>query len=290
MNSQLAHLPTESTSFKQAFFDMGRRTKLLYNYRFLIYNLVVRDLKTRYRGSVLGFLWSMLNPLGMMIVFTIMAVVLFPNYSIENYPVFLLAGILPWNYFSASVMTGTNSILANGHLVKKVYFPTEVLPISTVLANLINFLLALLVLFAVIILFHGEFNRWLWILPIVILVQTLFALGIVFFLSTLQVYYRDTMLVMDVVMLAWFFLTPVFYSVEMLPPTVTLSDVTLDVQRWSYILNPMASLINMYRDLLYGGTRTVLDFFLRTSLTSVIVFVLGYWFFVRYSSHFSEEV
>ncbi|MBX2997406.1 MAG: ABC transporter permease [Caldilineaceae bacterium] len=290
MHSQFLHLPVESTSFKESIPYMGKRAKLLLHYRFLIYNLVMRDLKARYRNSVLGFLWSLLNPLGMMVVFTVVATVLFRDQTIENYPIFLLAGILPWNFFTASVMTGTNSVVSNGHLIKKIYFPTEVLPISAILANLVNFLLALTVLFAAIIVLRVPFSPWLWLLPVVILIHTLFALGVVFFLSTLQVYYHDTLIVMDVVLLAWFFLTPVFYSASMLPVSYTVWGITLDVRRLFYILNPMASLINMYRDLLYGGTRTDLDFFLRTAVTAVIVFLAGYWFFIRYSGNFSEEV
>jgi lipopolysaccharide transport system permease protein len=290
MQSQFLHLPVESTSFKESIPYTGRRVKRLLHYRFLIYNLVMRDLKARYRNSILGFLWSLLNPLGMMLVFTVVSTVLFRDQSIEKYPIFLLAGILPWNFFTSSIMTGTNSVVSNGHLIKKVYFPTEVLPISAILANLVNFLLALTVLFAAILVFRVPFSPWLWLLPLVILIQTLFALGVVFFLSTLQVYYHDTLIVMDVVLLAWFFLTPVFYSASMLPVSYTVWGLTLDVRRLFYILNPMASLINMYRDLLYGGTRTDLDFFLRTAITAVVVFLAGYWFFIRYSGNFSEEV
>ncbi|MBO9394453.1 ABC transporter permease, partial [Caldilinea sp.] len=247
MNREFAHLPAGSAGAAPFVHLIGKRIALLVHYRFLIYNLIVRDLKTRYRNSVLGFLWSLLNPLGMMLVFTIISPLLFRDQTIVNYPVFLLSGILPWNFFSASIMTGTNSVVASGHLIKKVYFPPEVLPIATILANLVNFLLALLVLFALIFIFGIPLTPWIWLLPVVILIQTTFTLGIVFFLSTLQVYYHDTLLIMDVVMLAWFFLTPVFYSASMLPTTYEVFGVTLNVQRLMYILNPMASLINMHR-------------------------------------------
>jgi len=290
MNHSDSNPPPYATGPLQALHVLGARASLLLNYRFLIYNLVVRDLKSRYRNSVLGFLWSLLNPLGMMAVFTVISLVLFRDQTIENYPIFLLSGILAWNYFSASMMTGTNSVVANGHLIKKVHFPTEVLPIATILANLVNFILALLLLFAAILIFRIDFSPWIWLLPAVILIQTMFTLGIVFFLSTLQVYYHDTLIVMDVIMLAWFFLTPVFYSANMLPVSYTVAGFTVDIQRLVYILNPIASLVNMYRDLLYWGYRTDLDFFLRTFLTSVVVLVAGYWFFVRHSANFSEEV
>ena len=270
--------------------NFGQRLVTLYQARELIYNLVQRELKARYKNSVLGFVWSLLNPLGMMVVFTIVFSVLMPNNSVPNYPIFLLCGLLPWNFFSASIMTGTNSIVANGNLVKKVYFPREVLPIATVLANLVNFLLALVVLFAAMLLVRIPLSPWLVLLPIVILIQTCFTLGIVFLLSTFQVFYRDTLIVLDVVLLAWFFLTPVFYPTSLLPTSLTVLGITLDVQRVMYILNPMASLINMYRDILYWGYRTDPDFFWRTSLTALSVLGIGYWVFVKYSGRFGEEV
>ena len=145
------------------------RLTTLWSYRELIYNLVVRELKARYKNSVLGFVWSLLNPLGMMLVFTVVFGVLLPNTQIEKYPIFLLCGLLPWNYFSASVMGSVNSIVENANLVKKVFFPREVLPIASVLAQLVNFLLALIILFAALIIFRANFSPWLWLLPLVIL-------------------------------------------------------------------------------------------------------------------------
>lgn len=270
--------------------NLSARLATLYRYRGLIYNLVLRELKARYKNSVLGFVWSLLNPLAMMIVFTIVFGVLWPNGSIEKYPLFLLCGLLPWNFFSNSVMGSINSIVDNGNLVKKVYFPRETLPIATVLANLVNFLLAFIVLFGVLIVFRANFSPWLWLLPVVILIQTCFTLGIAFLLSTVNVFYRDTMMIMDVVMLAWFFLTPIFYTVELVPATLEIGTLVIDLRRWLYILNPMASIINMYRDLLYWGYRTDFDFFLRTAVTALAVLAVGYWFFNRYSNRFGEEV
>ena len=187
-------------------------------------------------------------------------------------------------------MTSMSSIIGNSNLIKKVYFPHEVLPISSVLANLVNFLLALVVLFGMLFVTHTHVSPYIWLLPVVIVTQTCFILGIAFFLSTLSVFYRDTMMIMDVVMQAWFFLTPVFYSIAILPSSVEVLGVTLNVHRLMYILNPMASLIAAYRDLLYWGYRTNLDFFLRTAVTSLVVLVLGYGFFLRYRHRFGEEV
>ena len=258
--------------------------------RELILNLTIRELKARYKSSVLGFLWSLLNPLGMMLVFTFVFTVMAPNVQMEKYPLFLLCGLLPWNFFSAGVMASVNSIVGNSNLVKKVYFPREALPISTVFANLVNFLLGLVVLFVALFVFRARFSPWLWLLPVVILIQTCFILGIAFILSTVNVFYRDTIMIMDVVMLAWFFLTPVIYPIESLPTSYTVLGVTLNIHRLMYILNPMASLIAAYRDLLYWGYRTDLDFLLRTAVTTLAILAFGYWFFVRFSSRFGEEV
>ncbi|MFN8491946.1 MAG: ABC transporter permease [Caldilineaceae bacterium] len=267
------------------------RLRALFHYRELVRNLVVSELKARYKASVLGFVWSLLNPLGMMLVFTVVfSFLLTDNKRVEKYPLFLLCGLLPWNYFSAAVMSSVNSVVANANLVKKVYFPREVLPIASVLAQLVNFLLAFVVLFAALVIFRAHFSPWLWLLPVVILIQTCFSLGIALILSTLNVFYRDTLMIMDVIMLAWFFLTPVVYSVEVFPKLQLIWGYEVEVRRWAYILNPMASLINMYRDLLFLGSRTVFDFFLRTTVTAFIILVFGYWFFTRYSDRFGEEL
>jgi lipopolysaccharide transport system permease protein len=266
------------------------RLQLLYRYRELIRNLVVSDLKARYKNSMLGFVWTLLNPLAMMLVFTVVFSFLSPNQQIEKYPLFLLCGLLPWNFFADSLGASVNSLVGNANLIKKVYFPREVLPIASVLAQLVNFLLAFLLLFIALLVFRAQFSSWLWLLPLVILIQTCFTVGIALILSTLNVFFRDTVIVLNVVILAWFFLTPVFYAVTLLPVSYTLWGIPLNLQRLFYILNPLASLINMYRDLLYWGYRTDLDFFLRTAVTALLVLWFGYWLFNRYSDRFGEAL
>ncbi len=266
------------------------RLQTLYRYRELIRNLVVSDLKARYKNSVLGFVWTLLNPLAMMLVFTVVFSFLSPNQQIEKYPLFLLCGLLPWNFFADSMGASVNSLVGNANLIKKVYFPREVLPIASVLAQLINFLLAFLLLFIALLVFRAQFSPWLWLLPLVILIQTCFTIGIALILSTLNVFFRDTVIVLNVVILAWFFLTPVFYAVTLLPASYTLWGIPLNLQRLFYILNPLASLINMYRDLLYWGYRTDLDFFVRTAATALFVLWFGYWLFNRYSDRFGEAL
>lgn len=275
--------------------SLVQRVRELYQYRELIRNLVVRDLKVRYRNSVLGFLWSLVNPLLMMLVFTVVFQVMLPQ-NIRAFPIFVLCALLPWNWFSASLNEAIPSVVNNAHLINKVYFPREVLPLSVVLANGVNFLLALLVLFAVIFVYGVHLSLGTLLLPAVILIQLMFTLGVAFILATINVFYRDTGVIMEVILLAWFFLTPIFYTVTVLPEYRTILGLTVPVQRLMYVLNPMASLISAYRDILWGSLQggppgaPGPDFLARTIVTSIVILVAGYLTFTRYSPVFGEEV
>jgi len=263
----------------------------LWRYRELVMNLVVRDLKVRYKNSVLGIAWSWLNPLLMMAVFTVVFTVInrAPS-NIQHYPVFILAGILPWNFFSASVVGATASIVGNSYLLKKVYFPREVLPLTAILSNMVNFLIALPVFFGMALVFGVTLTPWVLFVPIVLLVQVIFSVGIGLTLATLNVYYRDTQIIMEVLMLAWFFVTPIFWDARVMPETKVLFGIVWPVQRLVYILNPMASIIASYRDTMYWGVQPALDFFMRSTLTAVVILVLGYVVFHRFSPSFAEEL
>ncbi|MBM2826308.1 MAG: putative transporter permease protein [Dehalococcoidia bacterium] len=217
----------------------------------------------------------------MTLVFTIVFTVLLPNNQIQHFPVFILIGILAWNLHSTSMGGAINSVVGNGHLVQKVYFPREVLPISVVLSNTVNFLLALAVLLVAIPIFGVSLSATILILPLVIFIQVVFTMGISLFLAAINVYYRDTGIIMDTVIWAWFFLTPIFYRIE---------DVFPAYSRALYILNPMASLIASYRDILYYGSMTNIDFFFRTAVTSFLILVAGYMFFTRHSRSFAEAI
>ncbi len=266
----------------------------LWSYRELLRNLVIRDLKVRYRNSALGALWSLGNPLLMMIVFTFVFTVMTGYSQVEKFPVFVLCGILPWNFFSASVIGSIRSIVDNAPLVSKVYFPRAILPVSLVLANMINFLLALIVLFVFLIVFGIPFTGWVLLLPLIVLVQVIFTIGVALIMATVNVFYRDTQVIMEVLMMAWFFMTPIFYSVEILPRNYELGGFSFDVWRWMNILNPMASIIATYRVLLYGsgygGAPPDFYFFMRTLLTSFGILGIGAIIFYHYSRSFAEEV
>ncbi len=264
--------------------------RTLWQYRELIRNLVVRDLKVRYKNSFLGIAWSWLSPLLMMIVYTLFFTIFLRNDSIANYPVFLLCGTLPWGFFVDSITQTTGSIVGNAHLIKKVYFPREVLPISVVLSNLVNFLIALPIFFLLALLSGASLSWWILLLPLTMLIQLIFILGLAFFLSTLNVFYRDTQHLLGVAVQAWFFLTPVFYPISTVPQEAHLLGITFNAQLWLRRLNPMASIIASYRDLLYWGAPTGLDFLLRTAVTSLVFLVVGYLIFLRYSARFGEDI
>lgn len=265
-------------------------------YRDLLWNLVVRDLKVRYKNSVLGVAWSLLNPLLMMLVFTVVFTVFWPNNQVAHFSAFVLTGLLPWNLFQASIMGAAYSIVGNANLVKKVYFPREVLPIAVVLSNAVNFLLALLVLFPVLWMNDIPLTRHAVWVPVILLIQICFTVGLALVVSTLNVFYRDTAMVLDVGLLAWFFLTPIFYPMEFIPATKVVLGVALPVHRLVRWVNPMASIIDSYRIVLYGSIEgtgpapPALDFMARTAVTAILVLVVGWWFFRRYSGRFGEEV
>lgn len=275
--------------------DWRRKVSELRHYRYLLRNLVVRDLKARYKNSTLGILWSLLNPLFLMLVFTILFTVLASN-QIRQYPIFVLVGLIPWNFFSGALTSGTISVTGNSALVKKVYFPRELLPASALLSNLVNFLFAFAVLIVFLYIFRiGLTVHALWV-PAILLTQLIFTLGLCLLLGSLTVFYRDVLMILEVVMLAWFFLTPVFYSLEMFGDTATVMGITFNpgqVMRW---INPMASIIDGYRTVLWGtytsGGPVSMNpaYLLRTFVTSVVVLIVGYAVFVRLNPLFGEKL
>lgn len=279
--------------------SVGLRTRLktFYEFRYLLNNLVLRDIKARYKNSVLGVLWSMLNPLGLMVVFTaVFSVMGRGGAGYRQYPVFVLVGIVPWNFFSSSLATGAMTIISSAPLVKKVYFPRELLPTASLLSNLVNFLFTFLVLIIFVYAFGiGLTVHALWV-PFILLTQLIFTLGITLFLSAISVFYRDVLMILEVGLTAWFFLTPIFYPFEFFSSSSTIWGITFNpaqIMRW---LNPMASIIDSYRTVLWGTQGSTgpvgMDpiFLLRTFVTAVLTFIVGYIVFIRTEHLFGEKL
>jgi lipopolysaccharide transport system permease protein len=255
----------------------------LLRYRGLIQSLVARELKARYRGSVLGFVWSFVNPLLLLSIYSfVFTTIMRNNDQPKPFAVFLFCGLLPWTWFSASLTEATSSLINGGNLIKKVLFPAEVLPIVSVLANMVHFLLGLLILAAFMILFHHypDFGGLPWFL-VVVAVQLVFTLGLAFALSALTVHFRDVRDLLTNVLTLWFFSTPIIYPYFM--PSVS-RFLTL------FRLNPFYHLAVSYQEILFFGQFGHARSLLLLAALSVAVFLGGYWLFDRLRDSFAEAV
>ena len=252
----------------------------IFQYREAVRNLVARDLKVRYSNSALGVVWSLFSPLLMTLVYYVVFTYLVPS-GIQKFPVFIMAGLMPWTFFASSMIGTTLAISSNGQLINRVYFPREVLPLASLLANGVNFLIALVLLFAFIAVFRIQLGLSLVWLPLIVLIQTLFSLGLGLLLSALNVYFRDTQQLVEVGTLAWFFVTPILYSIDRF--SVTLKTLV-------QVINPMAGLVVAYRHVLYSGDSPQLELLAVTAVEAVIMLAIGALVFRRLSPSFAEEV
>jgi ABC-type polysaccharide/polyol phosphate export permease len=255
----------------------------IFEKRELIRSLVVRDLKARYKVSVLGFLWSLLRPLFMMVIFTIVFSRIF-RWDIKMsapYPIFLIAAILPWQFLTSALSAGAHSLIVNESLIKKVSLPREVFPIATVLAELVNLLLSLVVLIPFLAFFRIGIGPWVLFLPVVILVELFLVLGITLLVSSLNVFFRDTVPLVDLGVMAWFYLSPVFYPVSMVEKHVSPALYKV------FLINPMCPILTGFRKTLMEGSFNPqsgfgydvtqwLSYFGLTALFSILILVGGW--------------
>ena len=269
---------------------MFQNLRQLPKYRALIQSLVARELKARYRGSVLGFFWSFINPLLLLMVYTFVFTVVLPGgWEEELGPraLFLFCGLLPWTWFSSSLVESSNVLISGGNLIKKVMFPAEILPIVSVLANLVHFLLGLIILVIFLIYYHRplQFSELAWF-PVVVLVQLLLTVGLALILSALTVHFRDIKDILSNVLALWFFATPIIY------PMKQLSD--LGTPRWAKTLinlNPFTHLAVSYQEILfYEGPFGHWKWLLALGVASIGLFLFGYFLFDRLRDSFAEEV
>lgn len=259
---------------------MFKQFREIYRYREAIRNFVVRDLKVRYSNSVLGIVWSLLNPLLMALVFTIVFTYFMPM-QIDRFPIYLLAGLLPWNLFAGSITSGTQAITSNSHLIGRVHFPREILPIAITLSNATHFLFALVPLFVIIAYYRAPLGLTLVWLPVILAVQILLTLGCSLFLSAVNVYFRDMQQIVEVGIQALFFLTPIVYSLN-------ISNASL--RQAVLIINPLAALIANYRNILYTATSPDWTILAITAGEALLIFLIGLLVFKRLSPTFVEEI
>ncbi len=257
----------------------------LVRYRGLIQTLVVRDLKARYRGSVLGFFWSFFNPALLLFIYTFVFTKVLPSShppGMEPFALFMFCGILPWTWFSSSLLESSNTLIAGGNLIKKVLFPAEVLPIVTVVANMVHFFLGLPILAAFVLYYQRPIDpvELLW-LPAIVLVQLVLTTGLALLLSALTVHFRDLKDLLGNLLTLWFFATPIIYSVEMAPVDM----------RWWLNLNPMTHLMRSYQEVLFfEGSFDHRQWLAALGVGSIVVFLAGYFVFDRLRDSFAEEV
>jgi ABC-type polysaccharide/polyol phosphate export permease len=239
-------------------------------YRDLIRELVARDLKVRYRRSAIGFLWTMLQPLAMMLVLKVVFETIF-RFSVANYTVYVLAGLLFWNFFSQSILTSMNSLRNNAGLLSKVPVPIEVFPLAAVLSGVINLILALIPLLVLMVATGHPLKPALLFLPVAILLATVFTLGAGLLLSPLAVFFGDVVELVGVVMTLLMYLTPVIYPMDILPPRFL----------WIVRFNPARSILEVFRDPIYLGKVPPLSHLAVATGFAVLALLIGYVTFRR---------
>jgi homopolymeric O-antigen transport system permease protein len=257
----------------------------LFRYRGLIQSLVARELKARYRGSVLGFFWSFINPLLLLLIYSFVFTTVMPNRieGLQPYALFMFCGILPWTWFSSSLTEAAGSLISGGNLIKKVLFPAEVLPIVSVLANMVHFFLGLPILIAFLVIYQRPPDPWdvLWF-PIAVLVQLIFTAALGLFLAALTVHFRDVRDILANVLTFWFFATPIIYP---------WYQPGLERFRWFFNLNPFTHLAISYQEILFfNGPIGHWRWLLALGATSIVLFLACYWVFDRLRDSFAEAV
>jgi len=262
---------------------MSSLVRDLYRRRELLLILVNRNLKIRYKNSALGFFWSLLTPVLLIVIYGVFAHILKFNKSRPDYLQFLIIGIVVWQFLAMCLNDSLGVILGNANLIKKTSFPRFILPLSMVLANLINFMLTLVVLGGYLVGIHMTFGN-IAILPLVMLTQSALCLGMSLILSTANVFFRDTEHILGVFVLAWFFLTPIFYPIEhqlaLLPPRV----------HWLAFLNPMTGIVCGYRSVLMSDSVEFGPLTLVSCGVSWLIMVIGMFFFQYVEPRLADEM
>jgi homopolymeric O-antigen transport system permease protein len=244
----------------------------VYRYRDLVFALVARDLKVRYRRSSIGFLWTMLQPLLMMLVLEVVFSALF-RFELTNYPVYALAGILFWNFFSQSIVASMNSLRGNAQLLQKLPVPKAVFPVATVLSGVINLGFAIVPLMGLLVVTHHPLRPALLFLPIAVALAALFTLGAGLLLSPLAVFFHDVTELIGVVLMLVMYLTPIFYPKEIVPERL----------RWIVRFNPVRSILEVFRDPIYQGEVPPWTHLSVCVGIAVIAFALGAYVFRKSS-------
>lgn len=252
----------------------------LYSYRQLLKSNVQKEIRGKYKGSFLGVLWSFVNPLLMTLVYAIVFPLILKNTE-PHYVTYLVIGILPWNYFTTVISQGTTTILVNGGILKKVYFPREILPISVNLSGIINYGISCLVMCLFLVFSGIGFSWFIIFFPLIVLTQFIVQQALIFITSAINVYVRDSEYIINFIISMLFYATPVLYSANM------FSGSKIE---WIIKLNPMATIINSYRDIFYYQTMPNIKMLLIVLVAGSILLYLGLRIFRKLEKGFAEEL
>jgi ABC-type polysaccharide/polyol phosphate export systems, permease component len=247
-------------------------------YKYLLLQLTRRDILARYKRSVLGVAWTMLNPLGMMLVMTIVFSQLFK--SVESYPAYVLGGLIAWNFFSQGTNAAMVGVVWGGNLIQRIYVPRTSFAISAVLTALINLVLSIVPLLLVMLVTQAQISWSILFLPVSILILAGFSLGIGLILSTLAVYFPDVTEMYQIILTAWMYLTPIIYPENIVPAKLAVI----------YHLNPMYHFVRLFRLPIYDGRIPTFEEILPGLIISIVTLVIGWFFFTSKSDEFAYRI
>ena len=251
----------------------------LYNYRELLKNNIKKDIRGKYKGSWLGIVWTFLNPLLQLLVYSLV----FPfilRVNVEHYTIFMIVALMPWTFFTSGIQGGSSCVLLNGDILKKVYFPREIIPVSMVTSSLVSFFITCIVMFLFVI-FGGVGLSWYVLLfPLIALIEYILILGFVFILSAVVVFVRDIDHFVTIVLMLAFYVTPIIYTPDMIPSKFS----------WILTINPMTHIIAAFRDVLYYQQMPNMSSLGAVACFALVGLVLGYLFFKKLEKNFVEEL
>lgn len=258
---------------------MNNIFKNIYEYRELLKTNVKKEIRGKYKNSFLGVLWSFLNPLLQIVVYAIVFPLILKNEQ-ENYVIFLCCGLIPWTFFATAITRTSTTIVENGNIIKKVFFPREILPISIVTSEAVNFIISTIIILAFVIGGGLGITKYIMYYPLVLLIQYVLLLAIGFFVSSITIYFRDLQHLIGVALQLLFYATPIVYAAETIPESF----------KWVLNLNPMTYVINGYRDIFYNQVAPDIKSLGIILGVVVIACVVGYLVFNKLQKGFAEEL
>lgn len=258
-----------------------KNLKLLWFYRELLINLAKREITVRYKQSILGYAWVIINPLFQILVisFVFSTLLKVPSVGVP-FIIFLSVALLPWTFFSSSVTASTNALVNNSTLITKIYFPREILIYSTILAKMVDFGLSLIILAALMLFFQIPINFHIVWVPLILLIQIILTMGISLLLSSFNLFYRDIQYILTLALTLWFYVTPIAYPTEVIPEKFKLI----------FSLNPMAVIVNAYREVIIGQGQPNINSLLIALVSSIMIFVFSFYIFKKLEKSFADYV